>query len=57
MVSASRVVDGTALEFELSRELDVANGTPLVVSRVVGTVMAEVGPTEAVAVQAGYGHQ
>ena len=57
MVSASKVVDGTALEFELSRELDVANGTPLVVSRVVGTVMAEVGPTEAVAVQAGYGHQ
>ena len=57
MVSASRVVDGTALEFELSKELDVANGIPLAVSKVVGTVMAEVGPTEAVAVQAGYGHQ
>ena len=57
MVSASRVVDETALEFELSKELDVANGIPLAVSKVVGTVMAEVGPIEAVAVQAGYGHQ
>jgi hypothetical protein len=56
-VNASIAVDGTALESELSRELDVANGIPLVVSRVVGTVMAEVVPTEAVAVQAGYGHQ